>query len=228
MHRATQAYMQTRITTTDQGQVVVMLYDGALKFLTQAKDKIREKDYANKGILISKAMDIINELDSSLNMEKGGDLSQNLHNLYFFCNTKLLQANLKMDIAIIDQIISILSGLRSAFAEISSKPEAQAAVQEASKNPRNMPQAKGFQHDQASAPATTSMRASNLYSLRTAEIEQPRPAGNAPDNTLSGEAASAQATPPPAAPLPETDNPVFANPMAGGAMRAMYKRYAQG
>ena len=218
MQRATQAYMQTRITTTDQGQVVVMLYDGAIKFLTQAKTKITEKDYANKGILISRAMDIINELDSSLNMEKGGDLSQNLHNLYFFCNAKLLQANLKMDLGLIDHVINILTGLRNAFAEISTKPEAQAAVQEASKAPRNMPQARGFQHNSVGiAPATTSMRASNLYSMRTAEIAQPRPDAAIPDH--------------PPASLPETASPAFNHaemPVAGGTMRSMYKRYAQG
>ena len=77
--------------------------------------------------LISRALDIINELDSSLNMEAGGELAQNLHNLYFLCNTRLLQANLKLDTARLDSVVEILTGLRSAFAEILHTPEAQAA-----------------------------------------------------------------------------------------------------
>ena len=94
--RATQAYMQTNVGTADQGRLLLMLYDGALKFLQQAREKMLEKDYAAKGILISKVIDIVNELSSSLNMERGGDLAVNLSNLYFLCTARLLEANLKM------------------------------------------------------------------------------------------------------------------------------------
>lgn len=99
-----------------------MLYDGAIKFLKQAQAKIQERNYAEKGILISKAIDVISELDGSLNVQKGGDLATNLHNLYFFCNTRLLQANMKMDTKLIDDVIDILSGLREAFAQIADNP----------------------------------------------------------------------------------------------------------
>ena len=119
MHKAANAYMQTNVTTTTPGHLVVMLYDGAITFLEQAKQEIAANNFAKKGILISQALDIIAELDGSLNNEKGGDLAQNLHRLYMYCNTRLLQANLKMDTAIIDEVIGILSSFRSAFAEIS-------------------------------------------------------------------------------------------------------------
>ncbi len=119
MHKAASAYMQTHVTTTTPGHIVVMLYDGAITFLEQAKEEIAARNYARKGILISQALDIIAELDGSLNNEKGGELAQNLHRLYMYCNTRLLRANLKMDTAIIDEVIGILSSFRSAFAEIS-------------------------------------------------------------------------------------------------------------
>ena len=119
MHRAANAYMQTNVTTTTPGHLVVMLYDGAITFLEQAKQEIAANNFAKKGILISQALDIIAELDGSLNNEKGGELAQNLHRLYMYCNTRLLRANLKMDTAIIDEVIGILSSFRSAFAEIS-------------------------------------------------------------------------------------------------------------
>ncbi|WP_028576814.1 flagellar export chaperone FliS [Desulfomicrobium escambiense] len=119
MHKAANAYMQTHVTTTTPGHLVVMLYDGAITFLEQAKEEIEAKNFAKKGILISQALDIIAELDGSLNNERGGDLAQNLHRLYMYCNTRLLRANLKMDTAIIDEVVGILSSFRSAFAEIS-------------------------------------------------------------------------------------------------------------
>ena len=119
MHKAANAYMQTQVTTTTPGHLVVMLYDGAITFLEQAKEEILARNYAKKGILISQALDIIAELDGSLNTDKGGEIAQNLHRLYMYCNTRLLQANLKMDTSLIDEVVGILSSFRSAFAEIS-------------------------------------------------------------------------------------------------------------
>lgn len=128
MHKAAQAYFQTQVTTTSQGELLLLLYDGAIKFLTQAKERMAARDMAGKGVLISKALDVINELDGSLNAEKGGDLAGNLHKLYFYCSTRLLTANLKLDPNLIDEVIKILSGLRGAYAQIVNTPEAQAAA----------------------------------------------------------------------------------------------------
>ncbi len=126
-NKAAQAYFQTKVNTTDQGQLLLLLYDGALKFLQQAREKMIEKDYAAKGILISKVIDIINELTNTLNLEKGGSLAENLNNLYFLCTTRLLQANLKMNVEQLDNVADILTGLRSAYAEIIETPEARKA-----------------------------------------------------------------------------------------------------
>ncbi len=127
MNKAAQAYFQTKVNTTDQGQLLLLLYDGALRFLQQAREKMLAKDYAGKGILISKVIDILNELTNTLNLEKGGTLAENLNNLYFLCTTRLLQANLKMNVEQLDNVVSILSGLRSAYAEIIETPEARRA-----------------------------------------------------------------------------------------------------
>ncbi len=126
MQKVTQAYVQAQVTTTSQGQLLVLLYDGGIKYLTQAKEKIAERDVKAKGNLISRALDVINELDGSLNLEKGGSLAENLHKLYFYCSTRLLLANIRMDPALIDEVINVLAGLRSAYAEILDNPEAQA------------------------------------------------------------------------------------------------------
>ena len=90
MQSAVKNYLQTQVSTTTQGDLVIMLYDAALKFLHQAKERIAEKNYAQKGILISKALDILAELQGSLNVNKGGELAERLQKLYFFCSTRLL------------------------------------------------------------------------------------------------------------------------------------------
>lgn len=131
MQKASVAYMQTQITTTNQGELLLMLYAGAIKFLIRAKEEIEKKNFAEKGMLISKAMDIIAELDGSLNMERGGELSKNLHQLYMFCNSHLLKASIKMNAKFIDDVVNILEGLRSAYAQIINTPEAVSALEEA-------------------------------------------------------------------------------------------------
>ncbi len=130
MNTAARAYFKTNISTTDQGHLLIMLYDGALKFLAKAREKIIEKDYAAKGILLSRVIDIITELSGSLNMEKGGSLATNLHNLYILCTARVLQANLKLDLNALDSVVKILEGLRSAYAEILNRPEAKLAVKQ--------------------------------------------------------------------------------------------------
>lgn len=130
MQKGNQSYIQTQFSTVGQGELLLMLYDGALRFLAQAREKMLCRDYAAKGVLISRALDVINELDSSLNQQLGGELAKNLHQLYFMCSTKLLQANLRMDTELLDSAVEILTGLRNAYAQIMGKPEAQAAAQQ--------------------------------------------------------------------------------------------------
>lgn len=142
MRQAARVYFETQVTTTSRGQILLMLYDGAINFLNQAKELIAVKDYVEKGKRISSAIDIINELASSLNAEKGGDLAANLNQLYFYCNKRLFMANSRMDTKMIDEVIKILSGIRSAYAQIMETPEAveamaqAAAASSAAKGPR--------------------------------------------------------------------------------------------
>ena len=118
MLKAAKAYLSTQVTTATQGDLLLMLYDTAIKHIKLAKDKIAERDFAAKGILITKAIEIISELHESLNKERGGDVALNLSRMYFMCNTRLLQANMEMDQKKLDEVVSILSGLRQAFAQI--------------------------------------------------------------------------------------------------------------
>ncbi|MBO4368861.1 MAG: flagellar export chaperone FliS [Desulfovibrio sp.] len=194
MNKAAHAYFKTNVSTTDQGHLLIMLYDGALKFLQQAREKIIAKDFAAKGILISKVIDIVTELSGSLNMEKGGSLATNLNNLYLLCTARLLQANLKMDLNALDSVVKILEGLRSAYAEILNRPEAQNAVQQIASRIQPM--------------ASTSKRAQPIMQTQTAPI-----AGNQVRNAYSRMMQSAQAAPAPQSLAPKAESSLSPDPL---------------
>jgi len=118
MANPARAYLATQVETTTQGELLIMLYDAAIKFLKRAKVEIDNKDYAKKGIYLSKAMAIIHELTESLNKEKGGDITPRLSSLYQFCTSQLIKANIRLDKKMIDDVIKILDGIRSAYAQI--------------------------------------------------------------------------------------------------------------
>ncbi|MDQ7835153.1 MAG: flagellar export chaperone FliS [Humidesulfovibrio sp.] len=132
MLKAAKAYLSTQVTTATQGDLLLMLYDTAIKHIKQAKDKIAERDFAAKGISITKAIEIVSELHESLNKEKGGDIARNLSRMYFMCNTRLLQANIEMNPKKLDEVIAILTGLRQAFAQIIPGQEGMAPASQSS------------------------------------------------------------------------------------------------
>ncbi len=160
MLKAAKAYFQTQVTTTTQADLLILLYDGAIKYLNQAKACMAERDYANKGMLISRAMDVISELDESLNPEKGGELAANLHQLYFYCNTRLLRANMEMRPEVIDEVVRILDSLRDAFSRIkNAAPEAPAEAPA----PRPEPAAPGPRAETAPEPPAPRAQPQGTY-----------------------------------------------------------------
>lgn len=134
MANPAKAYLTTQVETTTQGELLLMLYEAAIKFLKRAQKEIDRKDYAKKGIYISKAMAIIHELSESLNKERGGDITPRLGALYEFCTAQLIKANIRLDNKMIDEVIKILDGLRSAYAQIVPGGEGKVA-QTAAKSP---------------------------------------------------------------------------------------------
>lgn len=227
MNRATNAYFQTQTVTSSQGEMLLMLYEGAIKFLNRAKEKIGERDFAAKGIAISKAIAIISELDASLNAEKGGELAGNLHRLYGFCNSRLLDANLKMHIPFIDEVISILEGLRSAYAAIINTPEAQSAAKMAPKMasttrmPTRPTQTSVFGRPAAGPggmPQPARTHGFTAYQ-RDAAPAQPAPAAaTAPEAAVAVGAQAAPAAQPAAAPEPAARPGGFGRSLSGSSL----------
>ncbi|MCY2932031.1 MAG: flagellar export chaperone FliS [Planctomycetota bacterium] len=112
------AYKENAVTTQSKGKMVVLLYDGAVRFLKQAVAALEADDMARKNELILKAEAIVDELDVSLNMEDGGELAANLHRLYDFMRRHLIEANLQKDPQRIRDVISILSDLAGGWRAI--------------------------------------------------------------------------------------------------------------
>ena len=113
-------YKETQVNTANQGKLIVMLYDGAIKFLNIAVDNLgtpKTYDIANTNII--KAQDIITELLLSLNMTEGGEIAKNLFDLYMFFKKQLLDANIAKNADIIKPVISNLTELRGAWDQIS-------------------------------------------------------------------------------------------------------------
>ena len=105
------AYKSSAVLTQSRSRLIVMLYEGAIKFLRLAIKKLDEKDYAAKGYYINKAQDIINELNAVLNVEAGAELAGSLRKLYIFMVHHLAEANVKKDPAMIRDVIGLLEEL---------------------------------------------------------------------------------------------------------------------
>ena len=117
------AYKQTTVKTANQGQIIVMLYDEAVKQLDYAKQLLDEgtKELDKVNNAIGKAQDILTELTVSLDFEQGGEMAENLFSLYMFFNNQLTQANIEKDTKRLTQVRAFLGDLREAWSQISSK-----------------------------------------------------------------------------------------------------------
>jgi flagellar protein FliS len=109
------AYQETAVATQSRGRLIVMLYDGAAKFMKLAIRELEAGNYAAKGQYINRAQDIINELNAVLDMEAGGEISQNLRKLYLFMNRRLSEANTKRDPQMIREIIALVEELNQSW-----------------------------------------------------------------------------------------------------------------
>ncbi|MGE5294489.1 MAG: flagellar export chaperone FliS [Solirubrobacterales bacterium] len=115
---AAATYRQTTVTTQSRGRLIVMLYDGAVKFLKLAIKELEAGNYAAKGKYINRAQDIISELNAVLDMDAGGEISRNLRNLYVFMKRHLSQANAKRDPQMIQEVITLLEELNQGWKTI--------------------------------------------------------------------------------------------------------------
>ncbi len=119
-------YQQVEANTASGLRLVVMLYDGAVRFLSQAKAEIVNRNLAGKGMAIDRALAIIGELQSTLKIDEGGEIARALDRLYNYMNERILEGSAKLDCRSLDEVIKLLRVLNSAWSEIARKSELQA------------------------------------------------------------------------------------------------------
>jgi flagellar protein FliS len=111
------AYRESAVLTASPEQLVVMLYDGARRFLKQAAAAMRESDIEMSHIKLRRAEAIISHLRDTLDLDQG-EIPARLQAIYLFCNRHLNEARVQRDPKKIDQVGSLLSELRSAWSAI--------------------------------------------------------------------------------------------------------------
>jgi flagellar protein FliS len=114
------AYKESAVLSAPPELLVVMLYDGARKFLFQAGVAMRDGQIELTNRKLRRAEDIIQHLRDALDMDQG-EISANLESIYVFCLRQLRQARFEKDPAALEHVSSLLGGLREAFSAISSK-----------------------------------------------------------------------------------------------------------
>jgi flagellar protein FliS len=123
---------QTSITDADPHKLVQLLYNGAIERINMAKARMQAKDYAGKGQLINKAMEIVSGLRAFLDFEKGGELAAQLEALYDYMERTLLEASMRNDPAKLDEVLGLLRSLKEGWdgirEEVVSGQARQAAV----------------------------------------------------------------------------------------------------
>lgn len=111
--------LESGVAAANPHQLILMLYQGALLAIASAKNQILRKQISAKGSSITKAIKIIDEgLKACLDVKQGGEIGKNLYDLYDYMNQRLLIANLKNDIAILDEVSALLAELKEAWESI--------------------------------------------------------------------------------------------------------------
>ena len=116
------AYQTTQVTTAKPEKILLMLYEGAIKFNKIAMQRMTEKNVAEKGKYISKTLAIVSELMNTLNHDIGGQLSSDLESLYLFMSDKLIEANINNSLESLQQVEKLLLTLYQGWQDVVQNP----------------------------------------------------------------------------------------------------------
>lgn len=119
---AANAYRRTQAEAGTPLELVVMLYDGALRFLSQAIDAMSARDIKARHLALDKTLAIIGHLQSTLDTDRGGALAEELDRLYSYMSSRLLEGAARNDAAALTEVTRLLASLRDAWHTIASSP----------------------------------------------------------------------------------------------------------
>lgn len=118
MNQYKQVGTQVGADSADPHQLIVMLFDGALERIAIAKGAIERNDIEEKGQKIGRVIAIVDGLRASLDKERGGDIAENLDNLYDYMQRRLFEANLNNDVTILSEVADLIKEIKSAWIAI--------------------------------------------------------------------------------------------------------------
>lgn len=108
-------YRQSSVQTSTPGQLLLMLYDGAIRFVRAGIDSLQKKDLQKANLNLGKSQSIVNELLSTL--DRNYAVSEGLASLYEYINHLLIESNVKKTVAPAEEALGYLMDLRETFAE---------------------------------------------------------------------------------------------------------------
>lgn len=117
MNACLSQYQNTQVSTSSPEQLLVMLYDGAIRFVCQAQDALAAGKKKTKSEKISKTMAIICELANTLDHEVGGEIAENLDALYDFMVRELIKANLQNNRQSLEGVRVLLANLKAIWVQ---------------------------------------------------------------------------------------------------------------
>lgn len=127
------AYKKTAVSTASKEQILLMLYQAAIKNCKKAIEAIEARQIAQKGEYIGKLQDIVIELNNSLDFEVGGDIAKELSSLYDYMLFASTQANIKIDAEPLQGCLNVLNTLYEGWSEAIKGLKASAPTEETKK-----------------------------------------------------------------------------------------------
>ncbi len=121
MKSAAQKYKQTAVQSASKEKILLMLYEGAIKFMKLALIAIDKKDIAGRGMNIGRAFDIVNELNNTLNHEVGGEIAMSLEQLYMYVTEQLTKCNATGQKQPLEDALKVFETLYSGWVEAIEK-----------------------------------------------------------------------------------------------------------
>lgn len=109
------AYKKTGVITASREKILIMLYDGAIRFLKMAISASEEDNFQEKNVYVGKTMDIVNELRASLNHKESAEVASSLEGLYDFIQDRLLKGSIEKKSNHLNEALGILTTLREAW-----------------------------------------------------------------------------------------------------------------
>jgi flagellar protein FliS len=121
MTRGVDAYRRTEAQSASPLQLIVMLYDGALRYLSEARSAQAAGNMRARNQALRRVNDIVAECHSSVDLERGGSVAVELDRLYSYISGRLLDVTVKRDTTAIDEVHKLMTTLRGAWAEAATQ-----------------------------------------------------------------------------------------------------------